>query len=94
VASVAGGEEEEALWPLGSHAPEVTRGEQAWRREAGRRRQLADRRWKMKEVWASTARWATSPRLAGSIKKGRSLAGPAWYGERKGGGLHRGLGRK
>jgi hypothetical protein len=26
VASVAGGEEEEALWQLGSHAPEVARG--------------------------------------------------------------------
>jgi hypothetical protein len=29
VASVAGGEEDEALWRLGSHAPEVARGERA-----------------------------------------------------------------
>jgi hypothetical protein len=73
VASVVGGEEEEASWRLGSHVLEVARGERSWR-------QLTDRRWKMKEVWA---RWAASPGLAGSIKKAEALLGRHGMGRGK-----------
>jgi hypothetical protein len=83
VASVVGGEEEEASWRLGSHAPEVARGERAWRREASRRWQLEDQRWKTKKVWASWARWAAMPGLAGSIKKAEALLGRCGMGRGK-----------
>jgi hypothetical protein len=39
-APVAGGEEEEESWHLGSHVPEVARGERAWRCEVGQRQWL------------------------------------------------------
>jgi hypothetical protein len=85
-APVARGEEEETSWHLGSHAPEVARGEQAWWHEAS---------WRQWLLLAQGGRRPTGPVLGHKVGWAIFFAGLARQGEEgEMGELHHRLGPK